>query len=136
MPKKKRKIRKRKRTKIKKRKKSKIIEGWFLFALVILILFVLIFFSPSEKIMKTAPEEIQDLPGIQQTPTEIEIEYSCKKNFDCLLVNCKSTPSIVECVNVTKSETYYKQCKAHWDVNVAQDFTKCVCDQEICKALK
>ena len=128
MAKKKRKAKKRRKVKKRAKKKdNKIMQRWLFTAIVVIILFALLFSIPSGN---------NDLIGQEQTQeaiTEITIEYTCKRDSECFLVNCKSTPDIVECVNVIGQDTYYENCEAYWDVNVVRDYTKCSCVDGACK---
>jgi len=62
-----------------------------------------------------------------------ETFYTCKRSSECFLVNCKSTSSIVECVNTTEQNFYYKKCKDWSDVNIVQNIARCSCVNGICK---
>lgn len=62
----------------------------------------------------------------------------CITNVDCFLVNCKSKPSVVECVNATAMDLYYVNCNnsnSNVDVNPVQNFTSCACDQGTCRMI-
>jgi hypothetical protein len=85
-----------------------------------------------------------DQGGLNKTPTQVEKETStiissgdiCISNLQCFSASCKSTPSVWECLNSTSQETYYKNCKSYTDVNVVQDFSRCMCIQERCTAVR
>ena len=116
-----------------KKKEQKKNKTWIFIAIIIALaaLFALAFIKPTENMGGTAQGQGQ---GQQTTSTEL-IGDTCKRDLECFLANCKSTPSVVECVNSTHQETYSKQCKSYTDVNVVtpQDFTKCGCVQGVCK---
>lgn len=115
-----------------KKKEQKKNKTWIFIAIIVVLiaLFALAFVKPTENITGTEGQR----QGQQTSSTEVGGDI-CKRDLECFLVNCKSTPSIVSCVNSTHQETYYKQCKSYTDVNVVtpQDFTKCSCVQGICK---
>lgn len=97
---------------------------------VIVVLIMLVYLMSLGKIENLNQGQIQQSP----TGTGGVYTYTCKRDLECFSVNCKSTPSVVECVNVTKEEVYYKQCKAYWDVSTVRDSTKCACVQGFCRA--
>jgi len=108
------------------KKKNKSKSKWILISIAIVIvvlLFAFIFLGQVKNI------EVLNTEQNQQTLNEKD---ACRKNSECFLVNCKSTPNIVECVNATHEELYYKQCNGWNDVNPAQNFERCSCVQNIC----
>ena len=115
------------RKRVVAKKKEKTMEQWIFTGIVVIVLFALIFSIPSGNNGLVNQEQTQ------QTITEIVIEYPCRTNLECFLVNCKSTPDVVECVNTIGQETYYENCEGYWDVKVVQDFRKCACVGGICK---
>ena len=110
------------------KKKNKINKNWFLIVIAIVVLFAIVLLLPSENIVKSSQGQEQE------TPAETKAGDICKRNPECFLINCKSMPSVIECVNTTHQDFYYKQCKGWWDVNPVQDFTRCACNQGICTA--
>ena len=124
----KRKAKKRRTTKKKVTKKdSRSMERWVFTAITVIVLFTLLFTIPSEN------NGLLNQEKTQNAITELVVEYTCKTNLDCFLINCKSAPDVVECVNSIATETYYENCEAYWDVDVVQDFRECACVAGVCK---
>jgi len=114
-----------------KKKEQKKNKTWIFIAIIIALaaLFALAFVKPAENIAGTTQGQ-----GQQTSPTEVGGDI-CKRDLECFLVNCKSTPSIIDCVNSTHQDLYYKECGNDWKnvVLPTQNFTKCGCVQGICK---
>ena len=74
--------------------------------------------------------------GQTQQPSTTVTGDTCSKDAECFLANCKSTPSVVECVNSTHQDTYSEICNNYNDVHIARDTTRCYCNQRICTMVK
>jgi len=58
----------------------------------------------------------------------------CEKNSECFVVGCKSG-TILECVNTSQMNNYYKNCESVWDLKVeVQNPSNCGCIQNKCRA--
>lgn len=115
--------------------KTKSNRNWFVASVVI----ILIFLFTAAILMS------EERGGTNETPTQKENESTstvissadiCANNVQCFSASCKSAPYTWECVNTTTQETYYKNCKAYWDVNIVQDFSRCTCIQGKCVAVR
>jgi len=120
--------------KAKRVAKTKSNKNWFI-ALAVIILIALFVVS----ILVLEQGEQNETPFQEQNESatvEISSGDICKVDLQCFSVSCKSTPTIFECINVTNQETYYKHCKAYWDVNVVQDLSSCTCIQGKCTTVR
>jgi len=114
-----------------KKKEQKKNKTWIFIAIIIVLaaLFALAFVKPTENIVGTEGQG----QGQQTPSTEVGGDI-CKRDSECQLANCKSTPNVIECINSTHQDLYYKQCKSLNDVRIAPyDFERCGCVQGICK---
>jgi hypothetical protein len=122
-----------KQAKVEKQKKN---NSWIIIAAIVIIALVAIFSSMYMNPTANTGGTYQggDQPqGQGQIPSTELTGDGCRRDLECQLVNCKSTPSIVECVNATHQDLYFKQC-SEGRVNVATyDFSRCGCVQGICK---
>jgi len=130
-------VAKRKVTKPTKVEKQKKNNSWIIIVAIVIIALVAIFSSmymnPTANTGGTYQGGGQPQGQGQQIPSTELTGDGCRRDLECQLVNCKSTPSIVECVNATHQDLYFKQC-SEGRVNVATyDFGRCGCVQGMCK---
>jgi hypothetical protein len=107
-------------------------KKWVFIALVIVILFALVFIISPGKIEESNQDQTQQT---SQTTGTIETKDTCKRSSECFLASCKSKPTIIDCVNSTTQELYYRNCINYVDVKVTQDITTCACIEGICEKL-
>jgi hypothetical protein len=127
----------------KKPKKSKINKKtpknnkiWIFVAVVIIALaaiFALQFSGSTPNVGGTTSGQNQG----SQTKSIESTGDVCKRDSECFLVNCKNTPTNLNCVNATHEELFYKDCGNDWRnvVPATQNFTICSCVQGTCTVL-
>ena len=127
---------KRKKAKPVKAEPQKKNKSWIIVAAIVIIALVAIFASmytyPKENVGANQGGE-QETGQSQQTPSTVSTGDICKRDLECFLANCKSNPNVLDCVNSTHQETYYKSCNGYTDVRVTQNFARCGCVGGICK---
>lgn len=121
--------------KVEKQKKN---NSWIIIAAIVIIALVAIFASmymnPTVNTGGTYQSGNQPQGQSQQVPSTGLTGDVCRRDSECQLANCKSTPNVIECVNSTHQDLYYKQCKGLTDVRIAPyDFVRCGCVQGMCK---
>jgi hypothetical protein len=118
-------------------KKNVSIERWLFVALAVIVVFALAFSLPSgNNGMENTDDDLTEGTGVQfpqETETQPVVQHTCKTNSACFLVNCKSMPDVVECVNVVGMETYYEKCDGAYDVEVNVDYSSCSCVDSVCQ---
>ena len=121
-----------KRKKVSK-KKTNYLPIVILVVIIIIAVLIISTMKPTVPGTNGATDGGQEQPGQQPQPSVLTGDI-CKRDSECFLANCRSNPNVVECVNSTHQELYYKQCKGLNDVRIApQDFTRCGCISGICK---
>ncbi|MFH1473925.1 MAG: hypothetical protein ABIE55_03455 [Candidatus Aenigmatarchaeota archaeon] len=123
------------RKRVTKKKDSRMMSRCIFTGIMMIILFALLFSMPSGNNGLQNQEQTQDAITDLVIEKETIMEYACKSNLDCLLINCKNTPDNVECVNSIATETYYENCDPaeYWNVDVDKDYDQCSCVAGICK---
>ena len=116
--------------------KNRTMERWFLVIVSVIIIGAIILSIPSVNLNGIMHQEDQEQQEQQQS--EITSTYPCKGNLDCFLINCRDTPSDVECVNAVASDTYGSDvCGSYSKVSVPyHDYTICTCVQGLCKLIR
>jgi len=121
--------------KIKKpEEKQKKSKAWIFIAIVIIALVTIFAFTsikPTENTSGATQGGGQEQG--QQTPSTELTEDICKIDLECFLASCKSNPSVIDCVNSTHQEIYYKGCRSYTDVIIDQYTERCACIQGMCK---
>jgi hypothetical protein len=119
---------------VKKEKNNKI---WILVAIVIIALAAILIAqqSPTPSANNGGAIPSGQNQGPQPTPIASAGDV-CRQNSECFIMSCRNTPTILNCINATHEELFYKDCGSINNVVPAtQNFNECACIQRTCTVL-